>query len=202
MRLRTLTTILLAAVTLSTTAANKDKKQKQDSGKGTYIFGYATTFTDSVIYMTEIQRLDSAYILKNGFLYSRDSYSYYLHDHMVNKLNVSNAICAVSFAKKQKKIEKKYLSMRKKYANPKHPYEIKYINNGEFQFTAVPADETVLKKDAAWKAEMKAAKKKAKQEAKENKAKTKEAKNARKTANKEAIKAQKERHKQEEAAKK
>ena len=45
----------------------------------TYMFGVVTSFNDSVVYFTEIQRLDSTWInTKNNFLYSREYYSFQL----------------------------------------------------------------------------------------------------------------------------
>ena len=48
-----------------------------------YVCGLATSFNDSTVYFTEIQKIDSAYVdSKTGFLYGRDSYSYQLREQM------------------------------------------------------------------------------------------------------------------------
>ena len=42
-----------------------------------YVYGVATSFNDSTVYITEIQQLDSAWVdTKTGFLYSRNNYSF------------------------------------------------------------------------------------------------------------------------------
>ena len=48
-----------------------------------YVYGVATSFNDSTVYITEIQQLDSAWVdTKTGFLYSRNNYSFQLRDHL------------------------------------------------------------------------------------------------------------------------
>ncbi len=108
-----------------------------------YIFGFATTLNDSTIYLTDIQQLDSAVVYgKGNFLYSRNNYSYQLHGHM-EKIGVPNAMCVTSFATTQKKIEKKYLALRKKYTK-KGNYTIKYIEKADFTYQGIMPDEGEL----------------------------------------------------------
>ena len=48
-----------------------------------YIFGVATSFNDSTLYITEIQEISGAYIdSKTKFLVERDNYSYQLRDYL------------------------------------------------------------------------------------------------------------------------
>ena len=80
----------------------------------TYMFGVVTSFNDSVVYFTEIQRLDSTWInTKNNFLYSRENYSFQLRDYMKGT-GVEVPTCTVIFAEKRSDVEKKYLKFKKR----------------------------------------------------------------------------------------
>ncbi|MBQ6651859.1 MAG: hypothetical protein IJM81_00475 [Prevotella sp.] len=108
-----------------------------------YIFGFATVLSDSTVYLTDIQQLDSAVVYgKGNFLYSRNNYSYQLHGHM-EKIGVADAMCVTSFATTQKKIEKKYLALRKKYTK-KGNYTIKYIERADFTYQGIMPEEGEL----------------------------------------------------------
>ena len=50
-----------------------------------YAFGFSASFNDSIVYFTDIQEIDSAWINeKNKFLVSRDNYSYQLKNYLSN----------------------------------------------------------------------------------------------------------------------
>lgn len=110
-----------------------------------YIFGFAASFKDSVVYMTEIQDVQGAmYEKKTKFLLGRDSYSDQLKAHFKEKMQLSDRICMVMFSTSKKKAEKKYMKLRKKYmGDKKHPstYEVRYVTIQDFQFEAVGLDE-------------------------------------------------------------
>lgn len=197
--------IALLAICLPLSALAKKKEKAEDNQpKPVYIFGFATTFDSDVIYLTEIQQLDSAFIMKSGFLYSRDSYSYQLNGQM-KKLGEEHAYNAIFFSHNRDKLEKRYVKLKNKYLKPKknkkkeaRAYTVNYLTAADFQFVGIPADEDVQKKDAVWKEEQKAARKKAKAEAKENKRKVKAAKAEREAANKQTIQEQKSKRKTKE----
>ena len=110
-----------------------------------YIFGFAASFKDSVVYMTEIQDVQGAmYEKKTKFLLGRDSYSDQLKAHFKEKMQLSDRVCMVMFSTSKKKAEKKYMKLRKKYmGDKKHPstYEVRYVTIQDFQFEAVGLDE-------------------------------------------------------------
>ena len=110
-----------------------------------YMFGFAASFKDSVVYMTEIQDVKNVwYDKKTKFLMGRDSYSAQLKDYFKEKMQMNDRVCMVIFAKSQKKAEKKYLKLRKKYmSSKKHTstYEIRYVSTQDFQFEAVDVSE-------------------------------------------------------------
>ncbi len=110
-----------------------------------YVFGFAASFKDSVVYMTEIQDVQKAwYDTKTKFLLGRDNYAAQLKEHFATKMQQRDRVCVVVFAKTMKKAEKKYLKLRKKYiGNAKHPstYEVRYITTQDFKFETVDLSE-------------------------------------------------------------
>ena len=134
------------------------------------MYGFAASFNDSIVYFTDIQTLDSATIAsKSGFLYGRDNYSYQLRDYLKGH-GCATPTCITTFSVKRKDIEKKYVSLKKKYANGK--YIVKHVTPSEFAYTVISPDED-MDVDMLTKAERKAIKQKNKQEMKEQKAKAK-----------------------------
>lgn len=103
-----------------------------------YIFGTSASFNDSVVYITEIQILDSAWVdEKSGFLEGRSGYSNQLKNHFSIAGN-DGRTNLVSFATTEKAILKKYERMRKKFhGTKKHPlnYDIRILDEEEFRFT-------------------------------------------------------------------
>ena len=110
-----------------------------------YMFGFAASFKDSVVYMTEIQDVQKVwYDKKTKFLLGRDIYSSQLQEHFKEKMQMPGRVCVVVFAKSLKKAEKKYLQLRKKYiGDAKHPstYEVRYITTQDFKFEPVDLSE-------------------------------------------------------------
>ena len=106
-----------------------------------YMFGFAASFKDSVVYMTEIQDVQKVwYDKKTKFLLGRDIYSSQLQEHFKEKMQMPDRVCVVVFAKTMKKAEKKYLKLRKKYlSDAKHTssYEVRYITTQDFKFEPV-----------------------------------------------------------------
>ena len=102
-----------------------------------YMFGVATSFNDSTLYITEISRnklvlnIDS----KTKFLVERDNYSYQLRDYLKG-IGEQTPTATTIFAIEKKEIEKKYLVIKKKYLDP-GLYQVKQINNASFTFKAI-----------------------------------------------------------------
>ena len=101
-----------------------------------YMFGVATSFNDSTLYITEIQEISGAYIdSKTKFLVERDNYSYQLRDYLKG-LGEQTPTATTIFAIEKKEIEKKYLVIKKKYLDP-GLYQVKQINNASFTFKPI-----------------------------------------------------------------
>lgn len=108
-----------------------------------YAFGFSASFNDSIVYLTDIQEIDSAWINdKTDFLVSRDNYSYQLKNYFTN-IGQEHRTCVISFALKRKDIEKKYKKMKEKYVKAGN-FSIKTLGKNDFQFTTIKPDDYEL----------------------------------------------------------
>lgn len=107
-----------------------------------YAYGFSASFKDSVVYFTEIQEIDSAWVgVKTKFLEGRENYSYQLKEYFA-KQGDKNRTCMIIFALKKKDIEKKYLKMKKKYIKEGNN-DIRYLTKNDFLFTPVTPNEFI-----------------------------------------------------------
>ncbi len=111
---------MLGIILLSSFAAPKEKKDKSDEPKRIYLYGVSIDFNDSLVYMTDVQSLDSVLILKDGSLQNYASYSQQLRIFLEGSQNESNQTCAVIYSDNKKKLEKRYVKMRKRYQADKN----------------------------------------------------------------------------------
>ena len=87
--------------------------QAKDEMKRIYIFGFASSFNDSIVCFTDVQAVDSAWLnSKNHFLVSREDYSYQLRDYLEGE-GYKHPTCMVSYSTNLKKLTKKYNKDRK-----------------------------------------------------------------------------------------
>ena len=128
----------------------------KNDAKTAYIFGFASSFNDSTVYFTDVQKVDSAYFTrKSKFLVSRENYSYQLRDYLAN-IGEQHRTCMVEYNTDPKKLEKawnklysRYAHNQKKKNNQKQkselpPFQIKKLTREQFQFQSVaPMDEAI-----------------------------------------------------------
>jgi len=110
--------ILLAAVLLplgSLQARNPLKKAK----KGVYIAGVAYSFTDSIVYLTDVYQLNNVLLKENGFLPRRSDYSAQLQDYIANTEHRGRFTCATLFETNAGKIAKRLAKIKKKMVKRK-----------------------------------------------------------------------------------
>ena len=86
---------------------------KKDHGKSVYAFGVGASFTDTIVYFTEIQKLDSVKLGKDGFLPHRDHYLEF------NSLQ-PNSTCMIYFSDNLNKLEKEASKILGKYRKSKN----------------------------------------------------------------------------------
>lgn len=90
-----------------------------------YMFGFAASFNDSTVYMTNIQKVD-AYLAndRTSFLANREDYSYQLRYYLQNNGLVSYPTCVTMYAENEAKAMKKFVALKNKYEKGKKKYEI------------------------------------------------------------------------------
>ena len=117
--------IMAVALTFLVCSAFTMKKDKE---KPVYVFGVAASFTDTLVYYTDIQLLDSVHLNEHGFLPQRDLYSYQLKNHLEYNMNKLNYTCVIYFSDNKKKLEK----VKSGYLKSKQT--LRPIEASEFQF--------------------------------------------------------------------
>lgn len=106
---------------------------KKDNNQGIYIVGVSASFTDSLVYFTDVQFVDSVKLNKDSLLPQRQQYSYQLKTYLGNKTNTPNRTCFIYFNTKKEKLEKHIKKMKEKYQ--KNGKSIIHQIDPEFKFT-------------------------------------------------------------------
>ncbi len=152
--------IILSALLLSLTSAQAVLKPTT-----LYVFGFAFSFNDSTVFITDLMTLDSAWLETHSqALYERQNYSYQLKEYLQRSQNFPNATCAIIYSQNQKKAEKKYLKMRQRYTKKLTGYVVHYVPATDFQFSAISAADDYNAIQAATDESRKAAKKAAREQ--------------------------------------
>lgn len=127
---------LVAAIMLTAVIPSEAKVVTKPKG---YLFGFIANFSDSVIYLTDIQEVDSImYDSKNKFLIGRSEYASQLRSYFSEQLNLPHRTCVVSFGLTRKEIEKKYMKIKKLYTQKNAgKYDVRYVNENQFKFSTV-----------------------------------------------------------------
>ena len=107
---------------------------KKDHSKPVYAFGISASFTDTVVYFTDIQILDSAKVSKEGFLSHRELYSYQLKNYLEDNQLQQNSTCMIYFSENKKKLEKEATKILNKYKK-NNRMTVSRIDSVKFHFT-------------------------------------------------------------------
>ena len=107
---------------------------KKDHSKPVYAFGISASFTDTVVYFTDIQILDSAKVSKEGFLVHRELYSYQLKNYLEDNQLQENSTCMIYFSENRKKLEKEATKILNKYKK-NNRMTVSRIDSDNFRFT-------------------------------------------------------------------
>ncbi len=97
-----------------------------------YVFGVSASFTDTLVYFTPIQELDSV-ALKDTFLPAWDMYSYQLKNYLEQRKGLTDRTCMVYYSDNKKKLLKQAAKIRSKYLKKKS-ISLKEIDPAEFVF--------------------------------------------------------------------
>ena len=107
---------------------------EKDHSKPVYAFGISASFTDTVVYFTEIQILDSVSLSKEGFLAHRELYSYQLKNYLEDNLLQQNSTCMIYFSENKSKLEKEATKILNKYKKSRN-MTVTRIEADKFRFT-------------------------------------------------------------------
>ena len=161
--------VLKIALALAIAAISSFTAHAKNDPTTAYMFGFASSFSDSTVYMTSVQRVDSVYLThKKLFLDNRENYSLQLKEYLES----------IGAPKKWTKLHDRYTKQAKAKRlkngeKPKDlptPWQMKNIDESKFMFKAVePSD----MEEPKTKAERKAEKKEAKAQLKQKKAEVK-----------------------------
>lgn len=107
-----------------------------------YMFGFAASFNDSTVYLTDIQTVN-AYLVNNRtkFLANREDYSYQLRNYLQSNGLEAYPTCITMFAENEKDATKKYLKLKERYEKSKKKYSIKSLKDSQFKYTPVEPDQ-------------------------------------------------------------
>ena len=107
--------LLLAAAPLTIQAQNAQQNiQKNFKVPHAYMFGFAASFNDSLVFFTDIQQVDSVWLTKKkGFLAGKSNYAYQLRNYCEEKMELPKRTCVIVSSVKRKDVEKKYKKMMK-----------------------------------------------------------------------------------------
>lgn len=122
-----LTRIILLVATLFLVCTAFTKRNH----KPVYAFGFSASFTDTVVYYTTPQILDSVHLEKHGFLPYREHYSYQLKNYLEYQKKEKNRTCMVYFSNNLKKLQKEQTKLLNKYKKDK---AVKFVQIEPDQF--------------------------------------------------------------------
>lgn len=105
----------------------------EDKKKGMYIVGVSASFTDSLIYFTDVQFVDSVTLNREKLLSNRSQYSEQLEDYLEMREGGKNRTCFIYYNKKKAALEKMVKKMKEKYQ--KDGKSILKETGSDFKFT-------------------------------------------------------------------
>ena len=106
---------------------------KGDDEKPVYLFGASFSFSDSVVYFTEIMPVEGAKLdKKTKFLLHRQYYAYELKDYMNFQENMPGRTSVIYFSDKRSKLEKQEAKVRKRLVE-KEGKTVRYLGD-KFKF--------------------------------------------------------------------
>lgn len=120
--------IILFALMASVASLHADNKDKDV----VYVFGASVSFTDSVVYFTEVQKIEGVKLV-SGFLPHRQMYAYELKDYMNFKEGMPGRTSVIYFSKKRSTLEKKEKKIKERMVE-REGKTVRYLGD-KFVFT-------------------------------------------------------------------
>lgn len=113
-----------------------EAKKLRVKQKPVYMVGVGTSLLDSMVFMSDMHLVDSVSIqTKKNFLMDRQLYSFQLQRYLEAAYKGGPYITAIYFSPNRKRMERRYLSLHKRYANRKELHLI-LVDQSQFRFKA------------------------------------------------------------------
>lgn len=125
--------LVASLVCLPAAAKKKTREPKPIVPQRVWIYGCAVNFLDSVVFVTDIQYVDSVIIDREGQLENSYAYSSDLKFYVESRYAKENEACAVYYSPKLKAVEKRYARMRKRFTAKR--MVVNMIGGDSFHFT-------------------------------------------------------------------
>ncbi len=124
--------LCLVIPSLSFAKDGKKKEKKKKVQTEVYVWGVSLSFSDSVAYFTEIQRVEGA-IIEDKLLPNRHLYAYELKDYMSYEEDMPGRTSFIYFSDKRSKLEKKEQKVKKRLVEGGEKI-VRYLGD-KFKFT-------------------------------------------------------------------
>ena len=108
--------------------------QAQKKGEGVYVMGASLSFSDSIVYFTEIQFIDGVSLEKGtDFLPDRQHYSLELQEYMAQNEQMPGRTSVIFFEKKKSKLKRREEFLKQRLEN-RRSLTVRYLGE-KFKFT-------------------------------------------------------------------
>ena len=124
--------LCLVMPSFSFAKGGKKKESKKKIQTEVYVWGVSLSFSDSIVYFTEIQHVEGA-IIEDKLLPNRHLYAYELKDYMSYEEGKPGRTSFIYFSDKRSKLEKKEQKVKKKLIEGGEK-SVRYLGD-KFNFT-------------------------------------------------------------------
>ncbi len=108
--------------------------QAQEKGDGVYVMGVSISFSDSIVYFTEVQFMDNVTLEKGtGFLPNRQHYSLELQNYMSQSEQQQSRTSIIIFEKKKSKLQRREQRLKQRLEK-RGSLKVRYLGD-KFKFT-------------------------------------------------------------------
>ena len=120
--------------------AKKNAGVKKVKENQVYIMGVSASFTDSLVYFTDVQLLEGVKVGKKALQPERQHYSEQLQGYLEQQGGLENRTCFVYYNRSEAKLKKESAKLKAKYQKNNSKLLLRQVNPNAFRFTK-PDDE-------------------------------------------------------------
>ena len=112
-----------------------EAKQRKVAQKSVYMIGVGISFVDYTVFITDMHRVDSVTVeKKTKFLMDRQLYSFQLQRYLEANYKGGPYVPSVFFGTDRKKMDRKYLSLHKRYFQKGNGLRMILVDQRQFRF--------------------------------------------------------------------